>query len=96
MSTTIYETEDLAAIRAQTRRFVEEKVVGRGDDWETAGEVPRNLIEEMGKIGFFGLRVPEEYGGIGMGELASTTEVMNRNADGCRTCSPARSSRRSE
>ncbi len=25
----------------------------------------------MGSIGFFGLRVPEEYGGIGMGELAS-------------------------
>ena len=84
MTTTIYETEDLAAIRSQTRRFVEEKVVGRGDAWEQAGEVPRHLMEEMGKIGFFGLRVPEEYGGIGMGELASVVfaEELGRGTYG--------------
>ncbi len=84
MTTTIYETEDLAAIRSQTRRFVEEKVVGRGDAWEQAGEVPQHLIEEMGKIGFFGLRAPEEFGGIGMGALASVVfaEELGRGTYG--------------
>lgn len=71
MSATIYDTEDLSAIRSQTRRFVEEKVRGKGDEWEETGTVPEALIAEMGSIGFYGLRVPEEYGGIGMGELAS-------------------------
>ena len=71
MTTTIYESDDLAAIRSQTRRFVDERVRGKGDEWEETGEVPRSLIEEMGAIGFYGLRVPEEFGGIGLGELAS-------------------------
>ena len=71
MKPNVYETEDLSAIRSQTRRFVEEKVIGRGDDWEETGEVPNSLLREMGEIGFFGLRVAEEFGGIGMGELAS-------------------------
>ena len=71
MSATIYDTEDLSAIRSQTRRFVEQKVLGKGDEWEEAGMIPEALIAEMGSIGFYGLRVPEEHGGIGMGELAS-------------------------
>lgn len=69
--TTIYESDDLAAIRAEIRRFVEEQVLSRGEAWEAAGEVPRQVLLDMGAIGFFGLRVPEEYGGVGMGHLAS-------------------------
>lgn len=84
MSPTIYETEDLAAIRAQTRRFVEDKVVGKGDEWEREGEIPGDLLDEMGRIGFYGLRVPEEFGGIGMGELASVVfaEELGRGTYG--------------
>ena len=84
MATDVYETEDLAAIRSQTRRFVEEKVVGRGDEWESAGAVPRDLLKEMGEIGFFGLRVSEDFGGIGMGELASVVfaEELGRGTYG--------------
>jgi acyl-CoA dehydrogenase len=69
--TTIYESDDLAAIRVEIRRFVEEQVLSRGEAWEAAGEVPRQVLLDMGAIGFFGLRVPEEYGGVGMGHLAS-------------------------
>lgn len=69
--TTIYESDDLAAIRVEIRRFVEDQVLSRGEAWEAAGEVPRQVLLDMGAIGFFGLRVPEEYGGVGMGHLAS-------------------------
>lgn len=81
---TIYETDDLAAIRAQTRRFVEERVVPRALEWEASGEVPRVVLREMGKIGFFGLRVPEPYGGVGMGPLASVVlaEELGRSTFG--------------
>jgi acyl-CoA dehydrogenase len=67
----IYESEDLAAIRSQTRRFVEEQVLPHGEQWEETGEVPRSVLLQMGEIGFFGLRVPEDYGGVGWGPLAS-------------------------
>ena len=69
----IYETEDLAAIRAQTRRFVEHEVVPYGDEWEVQGGVPRELYTKLGEIGLFGLRIPESRGGVGLGHLASAT-----------------------
>lgn len=80
----IYETEDLAAVRDQTRRFVEDKVVPEGEAWEAAGTVPRSVLRQMGEIGFFGLRVPEEFGGVGMGTLASVVlaEELGRSTFG--------------
>ncbi len=80
----IHESEDLQAIRAQIRRFVEEKVVPNADPWEETGLVPREVLLEMGKIGFFGLRAPERFGGLGMGELASVVlaEEMGRSTFG--------------
>jgi acyl-CoA dehydrogenase len=80
----IYDNEDLDAIRQQTRRFVEEKVTPFGHEWESEGRVPRHVLEEMAKIGFFGLRVPEEFGGVGMGELATVVyaEELGRSTFG--------------
>jgi acyl-CoA dehydrogenase len=80
----IYEIEDLEAIRQQTRRFVEEKVLPQADEWEKSSRVPREILKEMGAIGFFGLRVPEQYGGIGLGALASVTfaEELGRSTYG--------------
>jgi acyl-CoA dehydrogenase len=79
-----YETEDLTAIRAQTRRFVEEQVIPHADEWERAGSVPRDVLRRMGDIGFFGLRVPEEHGGVGLGTLATVVfaEELGRSTYG--------------
>lgn len=70
-SPSIYETEELAAIRAETRRFVEQEVIPHGDKWEEEGRVPRELFTKLGEIGLFGLRIPEARGGVGLGHLAS-------------------------
>ncbi len=82
--TDIYDSEDLNAIRAQTRRFVDEDVLPYADAWEEAGQVPRDVLRKMGDIGFFGLRVPEEYGGVGLGPLASVAfaEELGRSTYG--------------
>lgn len=81
---TIYDTEDLESIRQQTRRFVEEKVLPQADEWEKAGRVPREILKEMGAIGFFGLRVSEQFGGVGLGTLASVVygEELGRSTYG--------------
>ena len=33
----------------------------------------REVLHQMGELGMFGLRVPEEHGGLGLGMLASAT-----------------------
>lgn len=84
MPTNIYDNDDLRAIRSQTRRFVEEEVLPNADAWETDGRVPREILLKMGEIGFFGLRVPEEYGGVGFGPLATVAfaEELGRSTYG--------------
>ncbi len=80
----IYLDQDLEDIRRQTRRFVEERVAPQADRWEEAGSIPRSLLKEMGELGFFGLRIPEEDGGVGLGPLASVVfaEELGRSGYG--------------
>ncbi len=68
-----YMTDELEAIYDQTVEFVTNEVLPSGDAWEEAGKVPRDVLRQMGELGMFGLRVPEEHGGLGLGMLASAT-----------------------
>ncbi|HWL50274.1 MAG TPA: acyl-CoA dehydrogenase family protein, partial [Acidimicrobiia bacterium] len=83
MTKSIYVNDDLEAIRAQTREYVEKEIVPRAAAWENGG-VPREVLDDMAKLGFFGLRVPEEHGGIGLGALASVVfaEELGRSTYG--------------
>lgn len=63
--------EDLRMLRTQVRRFVNEVVVPQADAWEQAGEIPRELYRELGRLGWLGMRHPVEYGGSGLGAMAS-------------------------
>jgi acyl-CoA dehydrogenase len=77
-------TEEHDLIRAQLRRFVEEKVKPEGSRWEQAGLVPRTVLREMGDLGFFSLRIPEELGGAGLDARASVVlaEEVGRSTFG--------------
>ncbi len=79
----IYVNDDLQAIRAQTREYVEREIVPRAAAWEDGG-VPREVLDDMARVGFFGLRVPEEFGGVGLGALASVVfaEELGRSTYG--------------
>ncbi len=67
--------ENLLMLREQLRRFVNEKIVPHGETWEAEERTPRELFRELGALGFLGLRHPVEYGGGGLGALA--TVVFN-------------------
>lgn len=79
-----YLDEDLKAIATQTAEYVEREVVPKAELWESEGRVPREVLRHMGEVGFFGLRAPEDYGGIGMGPLASVVfaEQLGRSTFG--------------
>ena len=40
------------------------------NSWVNYSPVNADLIAKMGELGFFGMSVPEEFGGGGMGNLA--------------------------
>ncbi|MEN9504894.1 MAG: acyl-CoA dehydrogenase [Actinomycetota bacterium] len=67
----VYMTDELEAIYDQTVEFVRNEVTPHGEAWEEAGKIPRDVLKKMGSLGMFGLRVPEEHGGLGLGMLAS-------------------------
>ncbi|MBS0223480.1 MAG: acyl-CoA dehydrogenase family protein [Proteobacteria bacterium] len=83
MSHSIF-SEENDLIRAQLRRFVEEKVKPDGPKWEQSGFVPRRILREMGELGFFSLRVPEVLGGAGLDARASVVlaEEVGRSTHG--------------
>jgi acyl-CoA dehydrogenase len=76
--------EDLRMVRDQVRRFVNEEIVPHGEAWEASGEIPRKLFRDLGALGFLGMRHPVEYGGGGMGALASVVlgEELSRSTFG--------------
>ena len=73
--------ETLELIRDQFRRFAEEQVSPHAHGWHLADAlIPMSVIEHMSELGVFGLTVPEEYGGLGMGKVAMcvVTEELSR------------------
>ncbi len=75
--------ETLEQVRQSVRQFVEAEVapsaehIHRHDDL-----VSESFIAKMGEVGYFGLSVPERYGGFEMGNLAMilTTEELSRGS----------------
>ena len=60
---TDYFDETHRMLRATTRRFVEREVAPHVDDWEEAGQFPRELYANAAAVGLLGVGYPEELGG---------------------------------
>ncbi len=67
----IYFSEEHTILRDQIRRFVEQKVVPVADEWEEKGYIPREILQQMGDLGFLGIRYSTDYGGSEMDALGS-------------------------
>ena len=63
------------ALRESVRSFMENEVTPHVDEWEEAGDFPRDLYTRMGSLGFLGLKYPEEFGGSGPDLLADVVVV---------------------
>ena len=57
-------TEDHDAFREVVRQFAEKEIAPHVHEWDLAGEVPRDLYNKAGAIGFFGDGFDEEFGGF--------------------------------
>src|SRR5436305_3796661 len=63
-------SEEQTLIRDTARAFAREQVLPHVRAWEAAGEIPRRLLAEMGRLGFMGMTVPTEWGGAGASMLS--------------------------
>jgi (2S)-methylsuccinyl-CoA dehydrogenase len=75
--------ETLGMIRDQFRRFGAEKVKPFAQDWHRQDVlISMSVLEDVGRLGVFGLTIPEEFGGLGLGKVAMcvVTEELSRAA----------------
>ncbi len=73
--------ETLDMIRDQFHRLSDEEILPQAHEWHLADQlIPLDMIEKMADLGVFGLAIPEEYGGLGMGKVAMcvVTEELSR------------------
>src|SRR5579859_1136533 len=80
----IEKDDTLRLLRESLRRYVEKEIVPRGAAWEEQGFVPREVLRQMGELGFLGLRYPEEFGGAGLDARATAllAEELGRSTFG--------------
>jgi alkylation response protein AidB-like acyl-CoA dehydrogenase len=57
--------EDQKSFKQLAREFLDKEVVPYRTEWDRAESVDTAIIPRLGEIGFFGLTIPEEYGGLG-------------------------------
>ena len=61
--------ETLEAMRKEMRRFADEEVVPHAHGWHLKNQyIPLEVVAHMAELGVFGLTIPEEYGGLGLGK----------------------------
>ncbi len=63
--------ETYTMIRDQFRRFADEEVIPYAHEWHLKDElIPRAVVDQMSELGVFGLTVPEDYQGLGLGKMS--------------------------
>ncbi|MBZ2188197.1 acyl-CoA dehydrogenase family protein [Alcanivorax sp. JB21] len=73
-------------VRESMRRFVEREILPFVDEWEEAGEFPRELYSKAAEAGLLGIGHPEAYGGAGEHDvfmkIAASEELMRSTSGG--------------
>lgn len=68
--------ENLEIIRQSARDFAETHIRPYLMDWDESQEFPVEMMHNMGRHGFLGVLVPEEYGGVGFDYQAYITIIV--------------------
>jgi (2S)-methylsuccinyl-CoA dehydrogenase len=73
--------ETLETIRDEMRKFADSEVIPRAQHWHlTNSYIPLEVIAHMAELGVFGLTIPEDYGGMGLGKesMCVVSEELSR------------------
>lgn len=75
-------TEDQLAIQDMAEKFTADAITPYAGEWDENHVFPRDTIKQAAELGFGGIYVSEESGGIGLGRLEAAI-IMEAMAYGC-------------
>jgi (2S)-methylsuccinyl-CoA dehydrogenase len=73
--------DTLESIRAEMRKFSASEVAPHAQAWHLSNSyIPLVIITQMAELGVFGLTIPEQYGGMGLGKesMCVVSEELSR------------------
>ncbi len=76
-----YLTEERLLIQKSAREFAMKEVLPAANELDRVkGDIPMSIRDQMGQLGYFGMRIPERYGGLELGvfEYILVTEELAR------------------
>lgn len=79
MKNSIYFDEGHEEIRKLARDFAEKELEPIAAEIDRTDTFPKEIVKLMGELGFFSLKIPEEYGGLGL-DMRSYVCVMEEIA----------------
>lgn len=81
-------TESMAMLREAARGFAEKRLKPGAQAWDEHESIPDDIYKEGAGLGFFGLSVPEEFGGLGVDPLAyaAAMEELARGSAAFQVC----------
>ena len=83
------EPEQLRALRAQIRRFVQQKAPReKRREWDRSHTWPRELFAELAALGVCGLTIDERHGGHGLDVVAAVMVIEELSRAGAFLAGP--------
>ncbi len=79
----IWTTPERDDLRRTVRAFAEREVLPFADEWERAGEIPRDLHRAAAAAGLLGAGFPEEVGGDGGDGADAVVICEEMHGSGC-------------
>lgn len=68
--------ETIQLLADAVRRFAREQLVPAEPTVEETDEIPGDIVRQLKELGLFGMTVPEEYGGLGLGMYEEARLVL--------------------
>ena len=87
-------TDSMTMLRDSARAFAEKTLKPGSQEWDEHEAIPEAVYKEGAELGFFGLSVPEDFGGLGVDPLAyaAAMEELARGSASFQVCATVHNS----
>lgn len=79
-------SEEETMIQDAARQYVQEKIAPYSAEWDRSKEFPKEALQGLGELGFYGMLVPEQWSGCQIGYFSAAL-VLEEIAAGDAACS---------
>src|SRR5918992_5648715 len=59
-------TEEQKEIQRVAREFAQAEIAPHSDAWDREATLDRSVLDRLGELGFLGMLIPDQYGGLGL------------------------------